>query len=133
MCFADNEENYIQRAYVDKTNVGDDGVCCDYAALSEAVDRGWLKMDHTSTASCKSCSRRYPRMTAVCKTCISDAVTGQWRNSADPENIMVKWGIESCEISGPDLNLQITGSCNCGHCRFSGEKQRLVRTSSSEH
>lgn len=92
--------------------------CGGHVALSDAVNRAWIKADYTPTAICNNCSGKHVGMIAGAK-CLGADVSN-YHLSENPMQLLVKravedltklkedevkWGIDGCNLPAPAIPL----------------------------
>ena len=123
ICASHNsEEKHISRAraMLAKVPATETNLCCGgHAALSETVNRDWIKRDFTPTGVCNNCSGKHAGMLAGAKAIGAD-LEGyhlpthpmQVRVKRVVEELCglyedeVKWSVDGCNLPAPAFPLQ---------------------------
>ncbi|GKZ37901.1 hypothetical protein AbraIFM66950_009733 [Aspergillus brasiliensis] len=117
-----SEDRHLARAHamLRKANVQEEDLRCGgHAALSETVNRAWIKRDWTPTAIANNCSGKHAGMLAGAKAlgastadyhCIAhplqQRVTQAVEELAGLSADRVQWAIDGCNLPAPALPLQ---------------------------
>ncbi|KAJ5974634.1 hypothetical protein N7481_011844 [Penicillium waksmanii] len=96
--------------------------CGGHSALSDSVNRGWIKRDYNPTAVCNNCSGKHVGMLAGAKAIGADMATYHlsthplqsrvkrvFRELCALESEDVKWGIDGCNLPAPAIPLHCLG------------------------
>jgi L-asparaginase II len=96
--------------------------CGGHPALSDSVNRDWIKRGYNPTAVCNNCSGKHVGMLAGAKAIGADTTT--YHHSTHPlqsrvkrvfqelcalESEDVKWGIDGCNLPAPAIPLHYLG------------------------
>ena len=126
MCASHNsEERHISRARAMLTKVNASEVdlrCGGHTALSDAVNRAWIKSDYTPTAACSNCSGKHVGMLAGAKALgattkdyhlpshpIQTQVRRVFEELCYPDEKNVPWGLDGCNLPAPATSLRLLG------------------------
>ncbi|KAI9372917.1 L-asparaginase II [Aspergillus egyptiacus] len=127
MCGSHNsEERHVERVRGMLEKIGaaeeEDLRCGGHAALSEEVNRAWIKAGYTPTAVCSDCSGKHAGMLAGSKALgagfggyhlpgspIQERVRRAVEELSGLEADMVGWGIDGCGLPAPAVPLQYMG------------------------
>ncbi|OKL63491.1 hypothetical protein UA08_01417 [Talaromyces atroroseus] len=122
MCASHNsEDRHLSRAramlatiHAEETDLR----CGGHAALSEPVNKTWIKADYTPTAICNNCSGKHAGMIAGAKALGADIASYHMPENAMQSRVRrviedlsgldehgVKWGIDGCNLPTPALPL----------------------------
>ncbi|KAL4916538.1 L-asparaginase II [Aspergillus aurantiobrunneus] len=120
-----SEERHIvrARAILEKIGAGEEHLRCGgHTAISEMVNREWIKRDYTPTGICNDCSGKHAGMLAGSMAAGADLTDYQLPSHpmqlrvkqvveklCGLEGDMVKWGIDGCNLPAPALPLQSMG------------------------
>lgn len=131
MCASHNSEDmHVSRArsMLAKVQAKETDLRCGgHAAISEAVNKAWIKADYTPTGICNNCSGKHVGMIAGAKCLGADVsdyhlpenpmqflVKRAVEDLANLKEDEVKWGIDGCNLPAPAMPLyslaQIYGS-----------------------
>lgn len=117
-----SEDRHIQRArqMLSKVGAGEDTLRCGgHPAISEAVNRAWIKNDFVPTAVYNNCSGKHAGMLGGAKAIGSDP--GSYHLPTHPMQVRVKrvveeicgleadevrWGIDGCNLPAPACPLR---------------------------
>ncbi|OJI87488.1 hypothetical protein ASPTUDRAFT_51589 [Aspergillus tubingensis CBS 134.48] len=108
------------RAMLAKANLTEEDLRCGgHAALSESVNRAWIKRDWTPTAIANNCSGKHAGMLAGAKAlgaspteyhCITHPLQQQVTHAVEElaglPSDHVQWAIDGCNLPAPALPLQ---------------------------
>ncbi|RAO69363.1 uncharacterized protein BHQ10_005375 [Talaromyces amestolkiae] len=122
MCASHNsEERHVSqaRSMIAKVDAKETDLRCGgHVALSDAVNRAWIKADYTPTGICNNCSGKHVGMIAGAK-CLGADVS-DYHLSENPMQLLVKrvvedltklkedevkWGIDGCNLPAPAIPL----------------------------
>ena len=114
MCASHNsEEMHIVRAreILIKAGAKEENLRCGgHAALSETVNRNWIKSDYTPTAVCSNCSGKHAGMLAATKAIDADVTS--YHHEKHPIQQRVKRAVEECSGLDPGDIHWATDGCN---------------------
>jgi L-asparaginase II len=126
MCASHNsEEKHVSRAraMLKKVNASESDLQCGgHAALSDAVNRAWIKSDYVPTAACSNCSGKHVGMLAGAKALgtttenyhlpshpIQIQVRRVFEELCYPDEKNVPWGLDGCNLPAPATSLRLLG------------------------
>ncbi|KAL2825297.1 L-asparaginase II [Aspergillus cavernicola] len=126
MCASHNsEERHIARAraMLEKIGAGEGDIRCGgHAALSEEVNREWIKRDYTPTAVCNNCSGKHAGMLAGSMAIGAGFAGYHLPDCPMQERVrrvvgelsgldakMMRWGVDGCNLPALALPLQFMG------------------------
>lgn len=119
-----SEKRHIQRArnmLVKAKATEEDLRCGGHPALSDAVNRAWIKADYAPTGICNNCSAKHAGMLAGAKALgntegyhrpdhpVQQRVMGTIEELAQLGADGVKWGIDGCNLPAPAMPLRTIG------------------------
>ncbi|KAK6088580.1 l-asparaginase ii [Seiridium cupressi] len=109
-----SEERHLQRTYSMLAKVGvkeDDLRCGGHAALSEGVNRAWIKNDFVPGGACNNCSGKHCGMIAGAKAL--DACVEDYHLPGHPMQVKVKQVVSDLVVRGADTNEVLWGVDGC--------------------
>ncbi|CAG8899723.1 unnamed protein product [Penicillium egyptiacum] len=96
--------------------------CGGHVALSDVVNRAWIKDDFVPTAICNNCSGKHAGMLAGAKALGSDVkdyhmpthpmqlqVRGTFEELCGPDENILLWGLDGCNLPAPACPLFMLG------------------------
>ncbi|KAL5340349.1 L-asparaginase II [Aspergillus crustosus] len=120
-----SEERHVERAkrMLEKISAGEGDLSCGgHAAISETVNRGWIREGFVPGSVCNNCSGKHAGMLAGCRALGVDLEGYQLMDHpmqvrvkrvveevSGLEGDAVKWGIDGCNLPAPALPLQALG------------------------
>lgn len=150
VCASHNSEpRHVERAasMLAKVGLGESDLRCGgHAALSEDVNRAWIKMDFAPTALCSNCAGKHAGMLAGTK--VMGAKVGEYHLATHPMQVRVKrvyeelcgleedalpWGIDGCNLPAPASPLYYLARIYAGFAeaaRVDGVRGQSLRTQS---
>ncbi|KAJ5855768.1 uncharacterized protein N7529_009712 [Penicillium soppii] len=126
MCASHNsEERHVSRAreMLTKVNANEANLRCGgHTALSDIVNRAWIKSDYVPTAACSNCSGKHVGMLAGAKALgattedyhmpnhpIQKQVRHVFEELCYPDEKDVPWGLDGCNLPAPATSLRLLG------------------------
>lgn len=126
MCASHNsEERHVSRAraMLAKINMGEDSLRCGgHMALSDDVNRAWIKSDYTPTPLCSNCSGKHVGMLVGAKALgvetkdyhlpdhpIQKHVRRVFEELCYPDANDISWGLDGCNLPAPASSLRVLG------------------------
>lgn len=126
MCASHNsEERHVSRAreMLLKSGVTESDMRCGgHTALSDSVNRAWIKSDYTPTAACSNCSGKHAGMLAGAKALgaktkgyhlpshpVQMQVRRVFEELCYPDETNVPWGLDGCNLPAPATSLRLLG------------------------
>lgn len=150
VCASHNsEQRHVERARDMLAKVGvceSDLRCGGHAALSETVNRAWIKQGFAPTAVCNNCSGKHAGMLAGTKKI--GAKVGEYHLATHPMQVRVKrvyeelcgleentlpWGIDGCNLPAPASPLYYLARIYATFAeaaRADGTRNRSIRSQS---